>query len=198
MSAPDLPAGTVIESGAPSPEASDRFAVVRSAVALAILFAVFMTLNPFADLADPQASDLSGGKEAASYLTLLALLGVSAVLLYPRLSLIAGSLVTRANVLLAVWLAISVVLSSDPETSARRLVITAATFALAAVLPWLTIGLRNLTNLMLITAITILLLSYVGLVLVPELRFIRSQIWRNRISPVIGAAFTATRIWPRR
>jgi O-antigen ligase len=79
-------------------------------------------------------------------------------------------LATTENLLLLAWLTIvSVALSVDPGVSARRFVLSFATFLLAAMLPWLTRGLKHFTALMLGTAALVLVLSYLGILLVPHL-----------------------------
>jgi O-antigen ligase len=166
MAVQDMSASHATEAvGAPE----GIFAPLHGVVALAILLAVFVTLNPFSDLADPQVIDVSSGKEALTYITLFALTALSGLLLHARIRLVIVPLATAANLLLLAWLVISVISSSDPNTSARRLAISGATFALAAALPWLTKGLRQFSNLLIAAVATVLVLSYLGALLVPEL-----------------------------
>jgi O-antigen ligase len=80
------------------------------------------------------------------------------------------SLATTENLLLLAWLlVVSVAFSIDPGVSARRFVLSFATFLLAAMLPWLTRGLKHFTALMLGIAALVLVLSYLGVLLVPHL-----------------------------
>jgi O-antigen ligase len=62
-----------------------------------------------------------------------------------------------------------VVLSVDPGTSARRLALASTTFVLAAMLPWLTTGMRQFTTFLIFTLGTVLALSFLGVLIVPEL-----------------------------
>src|ERR1700722_15047888 len=137
-------------------------------VATVILFVIFVTLNPFSDLGynDPSQS----GSEAPIYFVLLFLTMAAGLLLYNAGRFTLPSLVTRANIVLLVWLlAVGVALSVEPSVSARRFVLAFLTFLLAAMLPPLTRGLRHFTGLVLFTAAVVLILSYLGILLAPHL-----------------------------
>jgi O-antigen ligase len=156
----------------PIASTQDPAAVVnglRSAVALAILLAVFITLNPFSDLGTV-IDGSSGGGDAPTYAAEL-LLGAAALwLLHASRRLQLAWLATWPNLALLVWLvADAVVLSTDPVTSGRRLVLCLMTFMLAALLPWLTRGVQEFTQLLLVTAIVVLALCYLGVIFAPQL-----------------------------
>jgi O-antigen ligase len=143
---------------------------LRSGVAVAILLVVFVTLSPFSDLGDAKVLEQSSGNEAATYLALFGLVGLAGLLLHRTAGLPLRSLATAENLLLLAWLlAVSVAVSVDPGVSARRFVLSFATFLLAAMLPWLTRGLRHFTALMLGIAALVLVLSFLGILLVPHL-----------------------------
>jgi O-antigen ligase len=152
----------------PLPEAVSQ--PLRGAVAIAILLVVFVTLTPFSDLADPKVLEPSSGNETATYLALLVLAGCAGLLLHQGGGTPLRPLVTTENLLLLAWLlVVSVALSVDPGVSARRFILSFVTFLLAAMLPWLTRGLKHFTTLMLGTAALVLVLSYLGILLVPHL-----------------------------
>jgi len=139
-------------------------------VAFATLLVVFVTLTPFSDLGDLKLLEVSTGAESALYLTIFTLAGTAAFLLRKSAMQVLRPLAAVENIALLVWLAgVSVALSADPATSARRFVITCATFFLAAMLPWLTQGLRQVTNLLALIAVVVLGMSYLGMLVVPEL-----------------------------
>jgi O-antigen ligase len=143
---------------------------LRGGVAVAILLVIFVTLTPFSDLGDPKLLELSSGNETATYLALLLLVAAAGVLLHRSGGRPLHALVTAENLLLLAWLmVVSVALSVDPGVSARRFVLSFATFLLAAMLPWLTRGLRHFSTLMLGIAALVLVLSYLGILLVPHL-----------------------------
>src|SRR6478752_5751550 len=106
-------------------QASDSaLARVCGGVALAILLTTFVGLSPFSDLGDPRMLDLSGGHETFTYMVMFALVGAAGLLLVCLGRLPVRPLATRWNLVLLTWLCVSVVLSTDPGTSARRLVLT--------------------------------------------------------------------------
>ncbi len=143
---------------------------LRGGVAVAILLVIFVTLTPFSDLGDPKLLELSSGNETATYLALLLLVGAAGVLLHRSGERPLQTLVTPEILLLLAWLTVvSVALSVDPGVSARRFVLSLATFLLAAMLPWLTRGLKHFSTLMLGIAALVLVLSYLGILLVPHL-----------------------------
>jgi O-antigen ligase len=152
------------------PQSEVAWQSLRGVVAIAILLVVFVTLTPFSDLADPKLLELSSGNETATYLALLVLAGCAGLLLHQSGAKPLRWLATTENLLLLAWLlVVSVALSVDPGVSARRFVLSFATFLLAAMLPWLTRGLKHFTTLMLGTAALVLVLSYLGILLVPHL-----------------------------
>jgi O-antigen ligase len=143
---------------------------LRDGVAVAVLLVVFVTLTPFSDLGDTKLLELSSGNETATYLALFLLLGAAGLLLHRTAGPMLRSLATTENLLLLAWLlVVSVALSIDPGVSARRFVLSFATFLLAAMLPWLARGLKHFTTLMLGIAALVLVLSYLGVLLVPHL-----------------------------
>jgi O-antigen ligase len=177
---------TTAQSGAIDPlpvhvGAAER---VRGGLAFAILLVVIVTLNPFSDLGDPKILEVSSGNETATYLAILFLAGLASALLYRSGGLPFHLLATRENLLLLAWLVVvSVALSIDPGTSARRFVLSFATFLLAAMLPWLTRGLRHFTNLMLAMAALILVLSYIAVLVVPHLAIHQAtDLWEPEIA----------------
>jgi len=100
--------------------------------------------------------------------------------------------------MLLAWLMIvSVALSVDPGVSARRFVLSFATFLLAAMLPWLTKGLKHFTTLMLGTAALVWCCPISASCWCPIWRFTRRTIssepeiagdWRGIYSHKNGAA----------
>jgi O-antigen ligase len=137
----------------------------------AILLAIFVTLNPFSDLGliDP-AVQVTSGTKAPTYFTLLFLTIAAGLLLYSAGRLTLPSLARPANLALLAWvLAAGVALSITPEISARRFVLGFLTFLLAAMVPPLTRGVGHFVGLLLFTASVVLILSYLGVFLVPHL-----------------------------
>jgi O-antigen ligase len=162
----DVASGGTIEATKAPEAALER---VGAAMALAILLVTFVTLSPFYDLGEPRILELSSGNETVTYIALFLLVALAALVLAGLGRLTVRPLATRANLVLLAWLGVSVVLSTNPSTSARRLVLTLMTFALAAMLPWLASGLRQFASLLLATVATVLVLCYLGVLVVPHL-----------------------------
>jgi O-antigen ligase len=137
--------------------------------AVVILLVLFLTLTPFPDLSDPRLLDATTGNEATTYVVLLSLAAFAGFLLRERLSFIISAFHRREYLVMSGLLALSVVLSVDPAASVRRLVLAATTFSLAAMLPWLTGGVRQFTMLLAVTFATVLALSWFGVIVIPRL-----------------------------
>lgn len=148
---------------------------LRVAAAIAILLVIFLTFAPFADLSDPKLLEPSTGNETASYLALISLAGFAGFLLISQAPLLLSALNRNEYLLLAAWLVLSVVLSVDPMTSAKRLVLSANTFALAAMLPWLVPGTRQLTTVLTVMLALVLGLCWFGVMAVPHLAIHQPQ-----------------------
>ncbi len=145
-------------------------------VAGAILLAIFVTLSPFSDLGKSDPLQASSGVEAPTYFVLLFLAGIAGLLLYRAGRLTLPCVATKANLVLLAWLlAVGVAMSVAPGISTRRFVLTFLTFLLAAMLPALTRGSKHLADLLLLTAATVLVLSYLGVLLVPHLAIHQSN-----------------------
>jgi O-antigen ligase len=156
---------------------ADRLGI---AVAFAILLAVFVTLNPFPDM------EAAASNDAATYFLFVALTAAAAAILVWRGRLGLLALVRWENLLLLFWLGVAIVLSDDPETSARRFVLAAMVFLLAAALPWLTTGLKNFADVMLAIVVTVTVLSFLGVALVPGLAIHQAS---DPLEPAIAGAW---------
>ncbi len=143
--------------------------LARCLVFLAGLLVSWITLKPFPSLSNLDAGDITTGQEGATYVTfgLLALAAIGFALREHAPAL--RSLLTRSLVALVVWLGLSVLLSQDPSTSAKRLALTGAVSVFAACLPLLAGSRRELRNLLALAAGTLLALCYLGMLLVPHL-----------------------------
>jgi len=143
--------------------------VVRQAVFLSILLLVWVSLKPFPSLSRPDLGDIVTGQEGATYLAFGAgaLVALGVTLREHARGL--ASLLTPANAALGLWLVLSVVLSTDPGTSAKRLGLTMAVIAVAACLPLLPASRGEWRALLGLAAGTLLALCYLGLLLAPDL-----------------------------
>jgi O-antigen ligase len=145
----------------------DLFGIV---VALAILGVFFITLDPFTNLADASTALVeTTGRLATTYIACFVLAAASVIIIALRGEIAYVLAGTAPVVILSGWLCFSVVYSSDPVTSAQRLTLSLVTFALAGMLPWLTRGMHQFANLLLVAALSVVVLSYIGVALFPHL-----------------------------
>ncbi|MCE4222451.1 O-antigen ligase family protein [Methylobacterium sp. C25] len=143
--------------------------LVRQALFLAILLLALITLKPFVDLSRLELGDIVTGQETMTY-AIFGTFALAALLLAMREHAPAlTSLITPTHLALAAWLAMSVILSQDHGTSAKRLALTAAVMLMTACLPLLAQTRAELRNLLAITALALLALCYVGMIVVPDL-----------------------------
>ena len=145
-------------------------------IAGAILLIIFVTLDPFTDLGRIDPLETSSGGEAPTYFILSSLAATAVLVLYRTGRLTLACLATKANFVLLAWLlAVGIAMSVAPGVSARRFVLCFLTFLLAAMLPALTQGLKHFATLLVLTAATVLVLSYLGVLLVPHLTIHQSS-----------------------
>jgi O-antigen ligase len=163
------------ESAAVQPS-SNIAAQIGACVGMAALLVYFIGLSPFSDLSDPRMLDETLGREAPVYFLVLGLAATGASCLYLRhLSAAISVHFTKYNAVLLAWLGLTVILSSDPNVSLRRLVLTIGTFLVASMLPWLVKGPRQLMNLLIAIAFLVLYLSYMGVAMMPNLAIHQSS-----------------------
>jgi O-antigen ligase len=143
--------------------------IVRGAVFVAALLLAWVSLHPFTDLSNVLLEDLTNGNETMTY----AAFGGLAVLMlwlvardnWPALM----SLLSRGYVLFGGWIALTVVLSIEPGTSIRRLVLTGCVITVSATLPLLAKSRHELMRWFSIATLAFLAICYLGLLLAPHL-----------------------------
>jgi len=129
----------------------------------------WITLRPFSDLGSAELADLVSGREIVSYVC-------SAALAATCLAIVAATdrgalkcLATPAYIGLAGWLALSSATSQDAATSLKRAAACGFVVVIAAALPLLPQGRRHLARLLLIAAAAPIALSYIGVIVLPQL-----------------------------
>lgn len=182
--APDLAMQTTYTTDQPDDLPVPWAERLCTGAALLVLLALFVTVEPFSDLGDPKALEISSGNEAVTYIVLFILVGISGALLHWTRSLPFPALATRENLALLAWLlVVSVAMSTDSGVSAKRFLLSSATYLLAAMLPWLTRGLREFTSLLLFTTALVLVMSYAGVAVVPHLTIHQAtDVWEPEIA----------------
>lgn len=148
-----------------------RVGLVEAVAALlvaATLLLIFVGLDPLPDLGDKGLLELTFSGDALVNALFIALTAGSVACL---LSMDPRGLLAHLRLpvlLLMGWLALSVVVSPDVGASARRLVLSLMTLTLAALAPILAGSLRRLAILLAIGVGVALLISWAGVILVPE------------------------------
>lgn len=142
---------------------------LEEAVAVGAILLACVSLHPFQSLATSASIELSSGGEAATYgcVALLAALGTG--LAWRQLRVSARTLACRPLVGLFAWLALSCLVSPDLVTSLKRLVLALMLVVLGTLLVLLPGSLRRLAAVLAVSAGAVLVLSYGGVALAPDL-----------------------------
>lgn len=142
--------------------------VARQVVFVAALLVAWISLKPFPSLSDLDLGNIVTGQEGLTYATfgILAAAAFALVFADHRRALLAC--LSPATLALTAWLGLSVVLSQDPVTSAKRLFLTVAVVVVTACLMLLPRSREELRNLLAAAALILLATCYAGLVLMPE------------------------------
>jgi O-antigen ligase len=141
----------------------------RSILFVAVLTIAWVSLHPFGDLAAADALDLTSGNEAATYALFALFAAIGGALVWQGDAAALRALKNPAFLLLGAWLVVSVAISQDVATSAKRFVLLACVIVTCASLFLLPQGRAHLARLLAIAAAIILILSYGGVLLVPHL-----------------------------
>jgi O-antigen ligase len=143
--------------------------VVRALIFIGALLLAWISLRPFIDLGNAQLRDAATGNETLSYLafTGLAILATGFAMRDNMAAL--ATLVSPGLVFFGGWIAISIVLSSDPATSMRRVIATLLVAVVTACLMLLPKSQRELGRWFSIAALGLLAVCYLGVLIVPHL-----------------------------
>jgi O-antigen ligase len=143
--------------------------IVRGVTFVGTLLLAWVSLHPFADLANLHLADLSTGNETLTYAAFggLAVLAVALAMRDDMRGL--ASLLTPGFVLFGLWVCMTVVLSLDPGTSIRRFALTACVIAVAAAMMLLPKSQNELMRWFSVAALVLLALCYLGILLAPQL-----------------------------
>lgn len=143
--------------------------IVRGLAFIGALLLAWISLHPFADLGNQPFKDPIAGNETMTYV-LFGCMGVLILALALRDNWRGlASLVNPAFILFGAWLIATVVLSQDPATSVRRLVLTACVIMATAAMMLLPKTQNELMRYLGIAALALLGACYLGVLLVPQL-----------------------------
>jgi O-antigen ligase len=143
--------------------------LARAGAFIGALLLAWISMRPFLDLSDMLLTEVQMGNEAWTY----AAFGCFAVLTV-ALAMRDGvrgfaTLLSPAYLALAGWIAVTVVISIEPGTSARRLVLAFCVAAVAASLMLLPKTQTELRHWLAIAVLALLAACYLGVLLVPNL-----------------------------
>jgi O-antigen ligase len=143
--------------------------LARGAAFVSALLLAWVSLRPFADLSNMLIAEATTGNETWTYAAFgcLALLTVTLAMRNGMRGFI--TLLSPGYILFGSWLIVTVLVSGERATSARRLVLTICVVAVAASLLLLPKGQAELKRWLAIAILTLLALCYLGLLLVPNL-----------------------------
>lgn len=143
--------------------------VLRAAVFIGALLLAWISLRPFIDLGNSQLRDAATGNETITYLVFvcLAILAIGLVMRDNVPGLL--TLMSPGFILFGGWIAMSVILSSDPGTSMRRALATILVAAVTASLILLPKSEIELGRWLSIATLGLLAICYLGILIVPHL-----------------------------
>jgi O-antigen ligase len=142
--------------------------LIRSVLFVAAFLVAWISLHPFQSLAEPPQTVAEGGDLAnqIGYSVLFLLLLAWAFSHEPRRLLL---LLRPALIATLLWTVLSVVASWEPALAARRFVFALMFLSISATVLLLPKNVRHFRDLLAVVAIVVLAISYLGVVLVPDL-----------------------------
>jgi O-antigen ligase len=143
--------------------------LVRGATFVGTLLLAWVSLHPFPDLSDALLADLTTGNETLTYAAFGCLAGLATILLARDNAPALRTLLSPGYVLFGGWILLSALLSLDPVSSMRRLVLTICVVAVAALLMLLPKSASQLIRWLSIAVLGLLAICYLGLLLAPHL-----------------------------
>ena len=143
--------------------------LTRGVTFVGALLLAWISLRPFIDLGDQQLADSSSGNEALTYAAFGGMAVLTFALAMRDNARGLATLLTPGFTLLGAWIVVTVILSLDPNTSIRRLVLTACVAAVAAAMMLLPKSQHELMRWFSIAALTLLAVCYLGILLAPHL-----------------------------
>lgn len=143
--------------------------VARGAIFVGALLLAWISLRPFLDLGNTQLRDAATGNETITYLAFscLAMLAIAFAMRDNAQGL--ATLISPGFILFGGWIGMSVILSTDPGTSMRRVVATVLVAVVTSSLMLLPKNQTELARWLSLAALGLLAVCYLGLLIVPQL-----------------------------
>lgn len=143
--------------------------LLRALVFIGAFLLAWVTVSPFSNLSSRELLGILEGRDGLSYMLFgaLAVTGGAIVLLLHTRAL--SALLTPAFVLLILWLVFTAAISPDKANSIKRLALQAMVMGVAASAFLMPSGRARMAAFLAAAASTVVVLSYMGLLLVPHL-----------------------------
>jgi len=148
--------------------AADLDTLIRSILFIAAFWSVWISFHPFPSLAEPPRVVTEGGdltNQIAFSLMFLAFAAWACFHEPHRLLL----LMRPSFIAVLCWCVVSVFMSWEPELSARRLIFTLVLLSISGIVLLLPKSIRHFSDLLATIVIFVLALSYLGLLVMPQL-----------------------------
>ena len=143
--------------------------VARAATFVGTLLLAWISLHPFTDLGEMELGDTSTGNEITTYVVFAGLAALTLALAMRDNWQAMKTLLSRPLLVFGAWVLVTVVLSLDPSASLRRLALTVSVMAVAAAMMLLPKSQNELMRWLSISALVVLVTSYLGIVFAPNL-----------------------------
>jgi len=143
--------------------------VLRAAVFIGSLLITWISLRPFVALSEADVPDATTGNEALTYAVFGGLAVLTGLLTISENRRGLQTLLSPGFLIFGIWILVSVVLSTDPSVSAKRLSLTASAAAVASMLFFLPRSQSEMARWFSIAVLGLLATCYLGIVFVPNL-----------------------------
>ena len=143
--------------------------VLRAATFIGALLLAWLSLRPFEDLAELDLANTSSGNDTITYAVFGGLALLAGLLTIAENSKGLATLLSPGFLIFGGWIAVSVVLSTDPATSIKRFTLTAAAGTIAATLFFLPRSQSEMARWFGAAVLGLLATCYLGILLVPNL-----------------------------
>jgi O-antigen ligase len=143
--------------------------MLRAAVFIGSLLIAWISLRPFVALSEADLPDASSGNDALTYAVFGGLALLTGLLTISENRRGLSTLLSPGYLIFGGWILVSVVLSTDPSVSAKRLTLTVSAAAVASMLFFLPRSQSEMARWFSVAVPGLLAICYLGIVFVPNL-----------------------------
>jgi O-antigen ligase len=143
--------------------------ILRAAVFIGSLLIAWISLRPFVALSEADLPDATSGNDALTYAVFGGLAVLTGLLTISENRRGLSTLLSPGFLIFGGWILVSVVLSTDPSVSAKRLTLTVSAAAVASMLFFLPRSQSEMARWFSVAVPGLLAICYLGIVFVPNL-----------------------------